>query len=445
MARAWTAAKAGLALLVVLTAAAAIARDDAPTAAAPLVRSGGGSVAEAPAAAMPAAVTGPRWFGTLLSRQDHATAEKKGGVRVAMTELSWREYEPRRGVFDAGYAAYVRSELATFRAAGRRVTLGLGLSDPPSWVFGIANSRFVDEHGNRSHEVNLVFNQLVRQAAEQYLARVARDLHMRDVWAVRLTSGGGIEMLYPGDSYWAFDANAQNGPHLPPSMPRNPLRGWRPGNRSVTTVQVQSWADWYVRALDDVAAWQMRTIDKLGFRGWYQVLTPGSGVRPDGYRSDVAAYLPDGLTGAGAVWSVFYAHLPNRGRVMAYITSMADGSGGDDTCQPADRSLRLTDRRADSWSATRWISRIADQYGLAKSGENPGWNFPPSLNGHYKDPGPSGMMHSAVRQMVLCGFQGMYWAHDQQLWDGTSSFARYSALIKRTNKDDTNALPRLPG
>ena len=378
--------------------------------------------------------SGPYWMGTLVSTTDHASAESQSGVRVAMMELSWRQYEPRRGHVDRAYAAQLRSQLDTFLAAGRRVTLGLGLTDPPGWVYDIPDSRLVDQHGERSKELNFIFNQSVREAADEYLVRLAEDLPLQQVWAVRINSGSQVEMIYPGHgSYWAFDANAQNGRDRPPSMPANPLPGWKPGDRSVAVSEVRRWADWYVGALDDVADWQVSQLSGLGFKGWYQILTPGSGVRPDDYNRAVADHLPDGLTGIGAVWSVFYAQLRRNGHIVAYVTSMADRSGGDDVCQPDDRRVAVDDPAADRWSSTRWISRLADEYGLPKNGENPGWNFPATLNAHYQDPSPAGMMQAAFRQMISCGFQGMYWAHDEQLWNGTSSFARYAALVEGTN------------
>lgn len=79
----------------------------------------------------------------------------------------------------------------------------------------------------------------------------------------------------------------------------------------------------------------------------------------------------------GPAWHVFYDRLARSPRVAAYVSSMADGSGGDDSCSADDTALPLDSSRMDSWSATRWVARIADQYGLAKSGENPARNAPP--------------------------------------------------------------------
>jgi hypothetical protein len=43
------------------------------------------------------------------------------------------------------------------------------------------------------------------------------------------------------------------------------------------------------------------------------------------------------------------------------------------------------------------------------------------------------MMDTAARQMAACGLQGMLWAHDRNLYDGTSgvTLQDYAAIIAR--------------
>jgi glycosyl hydrolase family 42 (putative beta-galactosidase) len=383
-------------------------------------------------------------FGTLVTDVAHASEEAAGGVTVAMMELQWSSYEPAEGKFDAAYARGMRDRLAALRAAGMQVTLGLGMSFTPGWVYDYPRSRFVDQDGRTSGEANLVFNQTLRTKAERYLQRIDEDLGLENFWAVRLNSGGHGEVLYPGGgTFWAFDDNAQKGTDLPPTMAPNPMPGWRPGDRSVSTDAVRRWADWYVHGLVDVVAWQMRRITALGFAGYYQTVTPGAGMRPDAYARDVANYLPNGYTGVGAVWQQFYADLPDKRNVVAYISSMANLPGEDDVCAPGDASVPLTSDAVNSWSATRWIARLAREHGLRVSGENPGWNMPASLNGHYADTSDSGMMAATVRQMTTCGFQGMYWAHDHQLWTGPVSFDAYARWIAATN-GSKRVVPPMP-
>ncbi len=91
-------------------------------------------------------------------------------------------------------------------------------------------------------------------------------------WAIRLTEGGDAELLFPGmdadgvnqNSYWAYDVNAQNGASMPPTMPKNPFPGWKPGDRSLTTAQVQQWLDWYIKSSTNTVDWQITHFNTLG-------------------------------------------------------------------------------------------------------------------------------------------------------------------------------------
>lgn len=377
------------------------------------------------------------FFGTLVTDPDHAAAEVAVGIRVAMVELDWAAYEPSAGQFDAAYAAEVRDRVDRFTAAGMRVTLALGLGTAPSWVLDLPDGRLVDQDGHTADQVDIIFNSSVRDQVGQYLTRVVADLGVANLWAIRITAGG-VEVGYPsGGSYWAFDRNALNGPDLPATMARNPFPDWRPGTTTLSAADVTRWADWYIGALDDTVEWQLQLFDSLGFHGYYQLLTPGSGVRPDGFADAVAHDLPDGLTGVGAVWDRFYGLLPDRdrSRIVAYVSSMADLSGGDDSCEPGDAAVALDSPDADSWSATRWISRVADENHLLKAGENPGWDSPSRLNPHYLDASGSGMLAASVRQLTSCGLQGMYWAHDDKIWDGTLPLTRYADAIRGVHPD----------
>ena len=66
---------------------------------------------------------------------------------MAMFELNWASFEPTQGVLSASYLATMKSELAAYQAAGQKVTLGLGLQNPPSWVFNLPDSTYVDQNG----------------------------------------------------------------------------------------------------------------------------------------------------------------------------------------------------------------------------------------------------------------------------------------------------------
>ncbi|MEI7733537.1 MAG: hypothetical protein WCO56_28465 [Verrucomicrobiota bacterium] len=372
----------------------------------------------------------PIAFGTLQTDGKHAAEEYGGGLRLAMMEIFWDRYELRPGEFSADYAAAQQRTLKRFKDLGFQVTLALGIHYPPRWLKQEPNAKFVNQHGDHSRDLNFVFNQQMRQHAERYLARIQADLGFDNFWAVRLTSGGNGEVLYPeGGSYWAFDVNAQNGPALPPTLPRCPYPGWKPGQPGLAAAQVRQWADWYVRCLALSVAWQQSVLDKLGFTGWYQILTPGSGVRPSAYDDVIRKNLPDGLLGVGAAWQKLYEFLPDKRRAVVYISSVADRSGHDDLPQPEDVQVPLSDPSANKWSATRWQVRLARAYGLPVGGENPGYNQPASLNPHYVDLSPAGMLARSLAQARAGHFQCFYWAHSAQLWDGTMPFSNYVTAI----------------
>jgi hypothetical protein len=250
---------------------------------------------------------------------------------------------------------------------------------------------------------------------------------LRDVWAVRLTSGGDDEMLYPpGGTFWAFENSALTGHDLPPTVARDPYPGWRPGDPGLSPAQIDRWVNWYVRGLDDVTAWQMHLLAGLGFSGYYQLVTPGSGTRPDVLSQVEHMNLPnDGTTGVGAVWDRYYSMLPDKTRVVAYVSSVGDESGRDDACQAGDDGVPLPSPEMDTWSATRWISRVAAANGLLVAGENAGYQMPSGLDSHYVDRSSTGMMADSIRQATSCHFQVFYWAHDVNLWDGTIPFSLY--------------------
>ena len=370
-------------------------------------------------------------YGTLDTQASTAGIESQAGVTMAMLELNWASFEPRPGEVSASYLATMRSCLRAYQAAGQRVTLGLGLHYPPSWVFSLPGSSYVDQNGDVSTEADFVFSQAVRSAAASYLSLVAAALPLADFWAIRLTSGGDGEMLYPpGGTYWAFGAPALTGTGLAAGMTPNPFPNWRPGQPGLRPAQIDRWVNWYVGGLANVTTWQMKTLSRLGFTGYYQTVTPGSGTRPGELAQDEQQNLSDTeTTPVGAVWDRYYGMLGAAANVMAYVSSVADRSGDDDCGQATDTLMPLTSDEMDSWSATRWITRIARSRGLAIGGENPGYGLPDSLNGHYTNPSAAGMMASALRQARSCKFTVFYWAHDVHLWDGTIPFAQYAAMI----------------
>jgi hypothetical protein len=368
----------------------------------------------------------------LLTDATRSPGEASAGVRVVHLELSWSNYEPNDGAFNATYVSQMRQRLATMRAAGLKVVLGAGLQYPPGWTFTYPNSRYVNQYGATSRELNLTFNATLRSKAARYLARIDADFDLNSFWAVRVGAGGAIETLYPAhnadglhsNAYWAYDPAAQAA---------SPFPGWKPGQttyqgRSFTTADVRTWYEWYVGALVDGVDWQLATYRGLGFSGFLQVLLPGQGTRPLDYNRGINSYLDGSADGnrtmsRGAAWDRVLAGIADKRNVVAYVSSLADGSGWNDVCQSTDGGVALTSSSIGNWSAARWISYLADRYGLAKNGENPGRSDTNSYG--------TAMLSSAVAQMRACGFQGLMWAHDTELYAAGSgiTLADYARAI----------------
>ena len=280
-------------------------------------------------------------WGTLDTLPAHAAAEGHAGVTMGMLEFNWGSFEPSRGTLSSSYLGTMQSELAAYQAGGQRVTLALGLYDPPSWVFNLANSTL--RRPERQPRPARPTSCSARPSAPPPRSSCpwsTPHMPMSDFWAIRLTSGGDGEMLYPGGgTYWAFDNAALTGNGLAAGMTRNPDPNWRPGTAGLTQAQINELGNWYVGGLDNVTNWQMQTLSGLGFTGYYETVTPGSGTRPDYLAQTEQHNLPnDGTTGVGAVWDLYYAMLPDKTNVIAYISSVADKSGGNDACQASDTS-----------------------------------------------------------------------------------------------------------
>jgi hypothetical protein len=398
------------------------------------VRFGGGSSTQ-----------GPTAFGTLVSQPNRSQAESDAGVKVAMVEFWWGELEPQEGQFNTSYLNEIKDEIDTHLAAGRRVTLALGMHDAPSWMANVPNSRYVNEDGQQSgaDDYNMVFNQLVRDKAERYFTKLDQELDLSRFWAIRLTTGSYMEMHYPGGGWWAYDVNAKNGPNMPASMQRNPFPDFKPGDTSYTTAQARQWAEWYIGALGNVTDFQMKSLTAKGFRGYFETVTPGAGVKPSRYERAINNRLVnDDLLGMGIAWHRYYASIPDKNRVIAYSSSVAENSAGPgdgDSCQASDETVPMDSEQFDNWSAARWISRIADEYGMRKGGENPGMGMP--ANPDYSDTSPSGMMASAFRYASTCKFHVFYWAHDHNLHNGDVPFSKYAEGIRDALGDSPSAPP----
>ena len=371
-------------------------------------------------------------FGTLLSDAAHAADLYARGVRVVHLELGWDAYEPTQGAFSTGYAATALSKVNTWRAAGLRVTLGPGLQYPPGWALLLTNGKFQDQAGATVNQLNLVFSAAVRTRVATYFARLASDLGLNNFDAIRVGSGGNTELLYPDSSgankYYAYDTGAQTGTGLATGLAVCPSPGWVPGSTSLTVPQVQTWYSWYLDCLASAARYQIAQCAALGYGGDYQVLMPGLGTRPNNVTNAVNARLDGSVdvytTPRGACWHLLTDRLYDLNPVI-YNSSLADNSGipTNNLTVAADRTTVITDGAIDNWSAMRWVTYCADRYNLRKNGENPGFGDTTGYG--------TGMLDAAVAQMVAGNWQGMYWAHEANLYDGTSGItaAQYGAKL----------------
>ena len=212
-----------------------------------------------------------------------------------MFEFNWAAYEPAQGKFTASYMTAMKAELAAYQAAGMKVTLGLGLQDPPAWALALTNGTYIDQTGTAAAgAADLVFSASVRSAAATYLAAINANMPLTQFWAIRLGDSAGLgEMLYPGTgTYYAFNNSALTGAGLPAGMTKNPDPTWKPGTPGLTPAQITTWITWYVGGLDNLTGWEMTTLGGLGFKGYYEALTPGSGTRPDQLVTDENSQPP---------------------------------------------------------------------------------------------------------------------------------------------------------
>lgn len=367
--------------------------------------------------------------GTLRTSTANITALKAAGINVAEIDVGWDSYETADGTFSSAYATSISTQVSAFTSAGMKVVLGFSFHNTPTWVMALANSRYVNQFGNTAGQANLVFNQVIRDKAAAAISAFHTAVGLNNFYAVRITGGGDAECLFPdefadglnGNGYWAYDANAVgSAANRPTTIPVNPFPTWNPGDVTPLTVaQVRTWLEWYIDALVDQINWQIQTYKTLGYTGKFHILTPGLGSMPNDYESAIAAFLDGSFgnftLGRGGAWHKVYEFLPDRANVTAYVSSMADRSGtpADNVTQPTDRTVGINDAQINSWSAARWISYLADTYGMQKSGENPGR---PGTLSYYG----LRMMQAFAEQAQAANMESALWAFDTNLFDGIS-------------------------
>jgi hypothetical protein len=366
------------------------------------------TVSTAPAPAPPG---GGPWFGVLQATAPRAAAERAAGVTVGSLELNWSAYEPAPGQFDAGYVAQQRARLDGLRAAGLAVVLDAGLQYPPGWAFNVdGNTRFVNQYGDVWHAglsedvPNAVFDSAVRDAEAAYIARVAADFG-DNFYAVR---AGGLlqnELRYPpdrynghGNSYWAFDGNAQA---------HSPVPGWRPGQAG--TDQARAFLDYYMNALTGFQNWLTGTYRAHFATAWLQLLKPSWGLRPGDFDAAVARNL-DGSTNA-AGWGTLAMGLDWERQVNAITDPHVQLYGswmerGDDGATPT------------TMAPAHYLATLGAARGIRTAGEN-------------ADPTDSGaVMATVVQRARAWNLVGLMWLDEPSLFGGGASLGTYASLIK---------------
>lgn len=193
--------------------------------------------------------TTPHEYGVLTSSAGAVTADTakldelyQKGVRIHSIDLAWDAYEPTDNNFSAAYINAKKAEIAAYKARGFKIVLETGAHYTPAWVRSLeAAAVYRNQYGNTyapnepgKNIANGVFSNAVRSAMAEYHERVLADLGM-DFYAVRVGGGYYGELHYPDqafsgrtNSYWGYDANAQNGTGLPSGIAVNPVPGWIP-------------------------------------------------------------------------------------------------------------------------------------------------------------------------------------------------------------------------
>lgn len=373
-----------------------------------------------------------------------AAAEAAGGCKMGMLELFWDRIETSQGNFDSAQLSAITSQINDMKnLRGMKISIGLGLHYPPAWVDTLLGTvhKFKNQAGTVDAADDMVWNQAVRDLAASYVTRILDHIGVENIWTIRVTSGGLLELLYPnGSGYWAFSAAAL-GTGLAVGQTANPEPTWIPGTTHPGgTPGVTTWANWYLQSLVNTAVWQMDVCDAVGFNGWYEMICPGVGVHTNGLASAIAANLPTShLLRRGVAWREIMQKMPTSRRIVFIQSGTADSSGGTSAWIPqeSDKTADLSGSLADGWGSARWMAACAWQEGYKVGGENPGW---PGNTAYYQGTGiytgADSMLGHVFRIIdAVPGYWDREWfAHSRQLHDGTLAGSElYSRIASSPN------------
>jgi hypothetical protein len=289
--------------------------------------------------------------------------------------------------------------------------------------------------------LDLVYGAEVRAAASAYLGRLASDLPLEDVAAVRIGVSGTGELAYPGpaaggatNEWWAFGAAPQTGEGLADGASVSPLPGWVPGQRewngsAVTAEQADQWLAWYTGSLLDTVVWQFGRFRELGYTGEIHVPVAGTGILPADRAAAVAGLLdgradPDGALERGLDYPRQFAVLAGLDGVVVDFTGLDDASAvvargldpPQDRCRPDDTDGLLERTDTADWPGQRWTSALARQYDLALVGENPGSPDAPQTGGAPVSDSSAQQLQRAPDYARECGMSEFFFAFEDDLF-----------------------------
>jgi hypothetical protein len=372
--------------------------------------------ATAPTPAPTAAPSAARRWGLIGNRTTASGEHRAAGLSIKVVRLSWKDLEPKEGQISTAYVSAKRIEIASLRAAGLDVIVDSGLHDTPQWMHTKPNSYLVSQHGERwqattdgdlaidKSDANLIFNPALRTIAATYLRRIG-GLFGSTIHAVRIGGGRWNELGYPPpttsthtNSYWAYDALAQQ---------QSPVPGWKPGDPSPNG-EAQQFYSWYLQALVDFQQWQIDSVRRT-FSGPVMVLYPGWGVRPGQAAAAVADRLrnrtPPELNAEiqrGFDWTSQVAAIKDP--LVFPATTWVDARFGSDASD------------ATQWRPVHFLRSLAGPQATLW-GENTGQGTPADLA-------------FAAAQTVKYDLAGMVWFREEELGtNGWATLADYRAVI----------------
>lgn len=398
--------------------------------------SGGGSGSGSPGAGAPSGPSPPSTpeLGVLEADPSFMSTDQQAGVSLATLNLDWAEWEPNEGVFNQGYVNAVVGAANAYRAAGWQVAVDVGLQQPPAWAFALPQGQLTDQFGYNASTADFEFSEAVRDAATAYINDVVQSMGMVVDYRVGLSENG--EAYYPDtfdNGWWAFTPDAQGtAAGLPSGVGVTPMPGWIPGTTSwqgspVSESQVTNWYAWYFGALVNATTWEIDTYRSAGYDGQLELVMPGMGSLPAFYnerlQDDLAPGSEDSFStlNTGAVWWLLLQDLgaSTLANTAIDVSSVYDNSGtpqGND-CQASDASVNIDSSQIWSWSDTRYLAYLANQYSLLIMGETPGDTTASQLPG-------------LASLVVSCHLTAIQWAWDYTLnGSGGVTPAAFAAAI----------------